>query len=337
MENLSQEEIDALLEEAADDASEMSALESASDDATEGSRAGSAEKVVRSFDFNRPNNNLSKGFERNIRGVSEGFAKDASLSFSNLLRGTADFTFGGMRVSSFGETLSGWENPTCLAVCSMEPLSGVVLLQVEARLMFAFFTKLLGGPVEEPTQVRDFTEIEMGLARKVLTKLLEQFSTATDKVHRVVPLLIQIENNPNYLNAYSESEPVLNLQYTVSIEDVGATLGYVIPLAAFDPVREDFDPREGLDVRSAADRAAEKLKARGLVGGSTATVAARFRSRRIAMGELLSLKAGDTLALEHHVERPLDVDVEGKTLFTGSSGRTGRSRAVQIIDRRKDA
>ena len=336
MDNLSQEEIDALLEEAADDATEFAAA----DDGI-GGDAGAAEtvpgeRVLRSFDFNRPNNNLSKVFERNLRGVSESFAKDASLSFSNLMRGTVDFTFGGMRVNSFGETLSAWENPSCIAVCTMEPLSGVVLVHIEASLMFSIFTKLLGGPIEEPSQVRDFTEIETGMARKVLTKVLEQFSAATDKVHRVVPMLIQIENNPNYLNAFAEAEPVLNLQYSVTMEEVGSTMSFVIPLAAFDPVREEFDPREGIDVRNAADRRAEKEKARTLVGGASAQVSARFRSRRIRLGDLLALAPGDVLNLEHHVERPLDVDVEGRPMFRGASGRVGRARAVQIIGRRED-
>jgi len=340
LENLSQEEIDALLEEAADDASDLEAFESASggDEGAAGSSSAGepGQRVMESFDFNRPNNNLSKTFERNLRGVSESFAKDASLTFSNLMRANADYTFGGVRVNSFGETLSSWENPSCIAVCSMEPLSGVVLLHIEARLMFSFFTKLLGGPIEEPTQVRDFTEIEMGLSRKLIGKILEQFSAATDKVHRVTPVLLQIENNPNYLNAFSEAEPILNLQYSVTMDEVGATMSFIVPLAAFDPVREEFDPREGMDVRSAADRTAEKNRAHSLVGGATALLTARFRSRPIGLRELVSLKPGDFLELEHHIERPLDVDVEGKPMFSGSSGRMGRSRAVQIVGRRKD-
>ncbi len=339
MDNLSQEEIDALLEEAADDASDFEAQEGGGGDAAgdpRGDLDDARERAVRAFDFNRPNNNLSKTFERNLRGVSESFAKDASLSFSNLMRCNCDYTFAGMRVNSFGETLSGWESPSCIAVCSMEPLSGVVLVHVDASLMFSFFTKLLGGPIETPSQVRDFTEIETGLARKVLSKILEQFSAATEKVHRVIPLLVQIENNPNYLNAFAEAEPVLNLQYNVTMEEVGAIMSFVIPLAAFEPVREEFDPREGIDVRNAADRMAEKQQAHGLVGSASALVAARFRSRRIRFDELLALKTGDVLSLEHHVDRPLDVDVEGKPMFRGTSGRVGRSRAVQILGRRED-
>lgn len=343
MDNLSQEEIDALLEEAADDATDF-AIEG---DLPSGEAGGSAafasergtdrERTVRNFDFHRPNNNLSKGFERNVRGVSEGFAKDASLSFSNLMRGTCDFTFGGVRVHSFGETLSAWENPSCIAMCSMEPLQGMVLLHVDASLMFSFFTKLLGGPIEEPSQVRDFTEIEMGMARRVLGKILEIFSVATDKVVRLTPLLIQIENNPNYLNAFPDGEPVLHLQYNVTMEEIGGVMSFIIPLVGFDPVREDFDPREGLDLRNHADRSSEKTKARSLLGSASATLSASFRARPIRIGELLSLKVGDVLELEHHVDRPLDVEIEGKPLFRGVSGRIGRTRAVRLLGRKEEA
>lgn len=346
MDNLSQEEIDALLEEAADDADGAPAAlddgeggqESFEGSGTfEGDVPVARERSVRNFDFNRPNNNLSKGFERNVRGVSEGFAKDASLAFSNLMRATCDFTFGGMRVNSFGETLSGWENPSCIALCSMEPLQGMVLVHVDAALMFSFFTKLLGGPIEEPSQVRDFTEIEMGMARKVLGKILEMFSEASDKVVRVTPLLIQIENNPNYLNAFPDAEPVLNLQYNVTMEEIGSMMSFILPVAAFEPVREQFDPKEGLDVRNATDRSAERTRAQSLVGAATASLSSTFRSRSISIGELLSLKVGDVLELEHHVDRPLDVSIEGKALFQGVSGRVGRSRAVRIIGRKEDA
>lgn len=343
MDNLSQEEIDALLEEAADDASEVAGLgELPSTGAGDGGvfaadAPAARERSVRNFDFHRPNNNLSKGFERNVRGVSESFAKDASLSFSNLMRATCDFTFGGVRVHSFGETLSAWENPSCIAMCSMEPLQGMVLVHVDASLMFSFFTKLLGGPIEEPTQVRDFTEIEMGMARKVLGKILEIFSVATDKVVRLTPLLIQIENNPNYLNAFPDAEPVLHLQYNVTMEEVGSMMSFVLPLVAFDPVREDFDPKEGLDLRSHSDRSSEKHKARTLLGAATASVSASFRSRPIRIGELLSLKVGDVLELEHHVDRPLDVEVEGKPLFRGVSGRIGRTRAIRLLGRKEEA
>lgn len=340
MDNLSQEEIDALLEEAAEDAGELGQIGTAvGDDGSvfaPDSGAG-RERSVRNFDFNRPNNNLSKGFERNVRGVSESFAKDASLVFSNLMRATCDFTFGGIRVHSFGETLSAWENPSCIAVCSMEPLQGMVLVHFDASLMFSFFTKLLGGPIEEPKQVRDFTEIELGMARKLLSKVLEVFSTASDKVVRVTPLLIQIENNPNYLNAFPDAEPVLSLQYNVTMEEVGGLVSFVIPLVAFEPVREDFDPREGLDLRTHADRSKEKRKAGQLIGGATATLRASFRPRAIRIGELLALKVGDVLELEHHVDRPLDVEVEGKPLFRGISGRVGRARAVRLLGRKEEA
>ncbi len=346
MDNLSQEEIDALLEEAADEIDESAESDPGSESSAAAAGGATGEVFVddggagrgpaRSFDFHRPNNNLSKGFEKNVRGVSESFAKDASLAFSNLMRATCEFTFGGIRVHSFGESLSSWENPSCIAACSMEPLQGLVLMHVDAPLMFSFFTKLLGGPIEEPSQVRDFTEIETGLARKVLQKVLELFGVATGKVVRVAPLLIQIENNPNYLNAFSDGEAVLNLQFNVSMEEVSGVMSFVVPLVAFEPVREQFDPREGIDMRNPSERAAEKARARRLVGATEVTLAATFRPRQLTMAELLALQPGDVLELGHHVDRPLDVAVEGYGLFEGLSGRIGRNRAIRILGRKEE-
>lgn len=340
MENLSQEEIDALLEEAEDDAAEAVGVEGGDDpfaggDSQDPTAAG--DDAIRDFDFHRPNNNLSRGFDRSLRGVSESFAKDASLAFSNLVRANCDFNFGGVRVTSFGENLSGWDSPSCISVCSMEPLQGMVLLYADASLMFSFFTKLLGGPIEEPSAVRDFTEVELGMARKLIQKVLEIFSLASDKVVRVTPLLIQIENNPNYLNAFSDGEPVLNLEFSIAMEEIGGAMAFVIPLAAFEPVRDKFDPKEGLDVRNATDRVRERNRAEMNLGNAMTTLAATFRPRPIQMRELLSLQLGDVLALGHHVSKPLNVDVEGKALFEGVSGQVGRSRAVRILGRKKES
>ncbi len=335
MENLSQEEIDALLEEATEEESVAAGgSEGSKDDGA--SAFSSTEPTPVAYDFNVPSTNLTRVFDRNLRGVCESFSKDSSLIFSNLLRTTCDFSYNGAEVRSFGETLSAFENPSCIALCSMEPLSGSVLFHVDASLMFVFFTKLLGGPIEEPGMVRDFTEIEMGMARKILQKVLESFGLATDKVKRLTPMLIQIENNPNYLNAFNEGEAVINLEFTVLAGEIPGNMTFVIPQIAFEPVKEDFDPKEGFDVRNPADRLAERRRARDLVGQSMVDVSVRFDPRQMPVRNLLNLKVGDTIPLTHHVSRPLDVYVEGRPMFVAHSGQLGQSQAVRILGRKKE-
>jgi flagellar motor switch protein FliM len=330
MENLSQEEIDALLEEATEEESGTTA-ESGSDSSGPGTVFSSSDSGAVPYDFNVPNTNLTRVFDRNLRGVSESFAKDSSLVFSNLLRTTCDFSYNGAEVRSFGETLSAFENPSCIALCSMEPLSGSVLFHVDSSLMFTFFTKLLGGPIEEPPQVRDFTEIEMCMARKVLQKVLESFGLATDKVSRLTPMLIQIENNPNYLNAFNDGEAVIVLEFTVMTGDLPGKMTFVLPQIAFEPVKEEYDPKEGLDVRNPADRMAERRRARSLVGQSLAEVSVRFDASQMPMRRLLEMKVGDSVRLDHHVSRPLEVLVEGRRLFRAHSGQLGQAQAVRIL------
>ena len=48
------------------------------------------------------------------------------------------------------------------------------------------------------------------------------------------------------------------------------------------------------------------------------------------METLLALKEGDLLALDHPVDRPLDLMINGKVKYRGEVVGTGRKRAIQI-------
>jgi flagellar motor switch protein FliM len=176
----------------------------------------------------------------------------------------------------------------------------------------------------------------MGMSRKVLQRVLESFGLASDKVSRLTPMLIQIENNPNYLNAFNEGEAVINLEFSVSAGEIPGKMTFVVPQNAFDPVKEAYDPKEGLDVRNPADRMAEQRRARQLVGYSQVEVSVRFEPRQLPMRQLLKLGVGDSIQLTHHVGKPLDVFIEDKPMFVAQSGQLGQAQAVRILGPKKE-
>lgn len=335
MDNISQEEIDALIDEAAE------AEDGAAEAATEVPEAGpepasfeaSHDTGPQSYDFNRPHN-LSRTFERTLRGICETYAKVATLSFSNLVRANCVFTFGGLKLASFGEAFAAVENPSGIAVVELAPLKGVSLVTVDAGAMFSLFTKLLGGPIEATKQIRDFTEIEVNLARKIMDRLLENFTASAEKVVDLSSQVNQIENNPNYLNVYADGETVVNLQYTIAIEELNGFLNFFLPLSAFEPVRDIFDPKEGM-ARPGQDPA-ERQRIEQAVNAVPATVSVRLASQDIGLDELTRLREDDVLPLAHAVGRPLDVMVEGDRMFQGTLGQVGQTRACRIVGRVKE-
>jgi flagellar motor switch protein FliM len=242
-----------------------------------------------------------------------------------------------VRVSSFGEAYGAVENPSCIAVTTMPPLKGSVLLVLDASIAFSLFTRLLGGPLEEPAQVRDFTELESGMARRLVERLLENLRGAAERLVPLTPAVAQIENNPSYVQAFSDTEMVLTLQFSVGLDSLRGTLSLLMPLAAFEPVRSLFDPKESMELRGPAEKGRDRKLAAGLLHGARAQVSARFRSRRASLRELLELREGDILALAHPVNAPLSLSVEGKHMFDGVPGRVGRSRAVRIVRRAKES
>lgn len=345
MDELSQEEIDALIDQADDDAAvegeSPAEATAAAGAAVHGDDPGElpetlGDRPVLRFDFNQPHN-LGRRFERNVRGVCEAFTKVSTLGLTNLLRANTSVTFRELRLTSFAEEYGQLENPSCIAVASLSPMAGVALLVVDIGLMFSTFGKLLGGPVEEATVRRDFSEIEMGLARKVLSRVLEHWGTANEKMLELDPRLIQVENNPNYLNVFGDSETVLSLSYNVGVEPVSGALKLIVPMAAFEPVMEVFDPKEGLDLRDPRERQELRGRIGRVLERTGSVVSARFRERDVALAELLSLRPGSVLPLGHHVHSPLTVTVEGRPMFEGIAGEVGQARAVRIAGRMTEA
>ncbi len=334
MDNLSQEDIHAILDDAAEESPGVATATSDEDvdsvDATEGPA-----DLVEAHDFNRPFN-LSRNFERTLRGVCENFSKTSTLAFSNLVRANCAFSFGGVSLSSFGEAFAGVENPSCIIICSMPPLKGPVLLSVDAGLMYSLFTKLLGGPLEETTQLRDFTEIEHGMARRIVDEILGHFRTAAEKVVALQPEIVRIENNPSYLNVLSETETVLSLQYSIGIENIDGGMTFYLPLAAFEPVRDLFDPKEAGGVSAGGDPRVRSQVSQFL-HDTPVHVSARLCTREHPCEELVALKIDDVLPVGHPVNRPVEVLVEGRPMFEATVGKVGESRALRILSRKEES
>jgi flagellar motor switch protein FliM len=335
VENLSQVELDALIGAAAQQAGgEDPAAAEAADLGGQGQPAGQA--AVRNFDFNQPNT-LSRSFERNLRSLCESFSKIASLSFTNQVRTSCVVSFVNLRVFSFGEAYAGVENPSCIAVSTMPPLKGTMLLVIDAGMMFSLFTRLLGGGVEEPTQIRDFTELEMGMSRRIVERVLDHFRSASERIVALKPTVSHIENNPSYVQALSDTEMVLALQHSIGLDTLRGTLTFILPLAAFEPVRNLFDPKESIELRGSAEKSRDRRLVRAALQRTEATLTVHFVPRRARLREVLALKVDDVLPLGHPANRPLTVNVERKHMFDAVAGRSGQARAVRIVRRLKES
>lgn len=284
----------------------------------------------RRYDFTRPNS-ISRNFEQNLNAVGESYSKTGTIDFTSLFRMTTTVEFQGMRQSTYLEYLEELPNPTCAAMVTMAPLKGFVLMHIDLGLSFLFLKKLMGGTVDAEDSVREFTEIERGINAGLVGRFTDIFRKATHKWIDVKPEFVNLENNPNYLSGLAEGTALIILKFMVKLDTVEGMLEIGFPLAAFDPVREIFDPQEAVEIRTPTEKKDDRRRILDMIQGTPTEVTVQLASKNCTLQDVMDMAVGKIIHLPQGMDAPLLVEIEGQPSWLGEAGRIGQNRAVKLI------
>ena len=284
----------------------------------------------RKYDFNRPHN-ISRAFEQNLQSIAETFAKTGGIDFTSLLRMTVGVEYNGLHQCSFGEYMVELPNPTCASMVTLAPLKGYSLLHLDLGMCFVFMKKLMGGaPVSEDT-VREFTEIERGINAGLVERFLEIFRKSATKLVQLDPGFVSLENNPNYLSGIAEGEAMVVMKFQVKLDTVEGPVEIAMPLSAFGPVRDTFDPEDAIELRTGDELRDDRRKILDMVRTTGSELVVSLGEIGSNLEEILNMAVGDLIHLPQTVDAPLTVHVEGQEAWLGDAGRVGQQRAIKLI------
>src|SRR5208283_105573 len=175
MSSLSQEEIDALINQLSGQTGGPPAKE-----AIDGRR-------VKSFDF-RFNKRLDK-FSNNqlqtLRTLHENFTRLLNNSLSVYLRTRVEATIVSIEQISYGDFIA-----------SIDPLPGSGIVQVDLNLVFSIIDRLLGGPGWFPNKLRDLTDIERTLMQRFMARMLNSYRESWNYLLTLSLKIEALDSNP---------------------------------------------------------------------------------------------------------------------------------------------
>lgn len=290
---------------------------------------GNLDGGPRRYDFNRPTN-ISRTFEQNLQSLAESFAKTGTIDFTSLMRMTTTVEFQGLKQTTFAEYIEELPNPTCGAMVTLAPLKGYSMIHIDLGLCFVFLKKLMGGTPDMEDSVREFTEIERGINAGLVGRFTDIFCKAAAKLIKLEPGFGNLENNPNYLGGIADGEAMIVLKFRVKVDTVEGPVEIGLPLPAFSPVREIFDPVQDIELRTNHELQDDRRKVLDLIQSTGTELTVELGGFDTNLEEIVKLKVGDILHLPQGVESPLKVMIEGEHAWLGEAGRIGQSRAVKL-------
>jgi flagellar motor switch protein FliM len=315
---LSQAEVDALLGTIQDGYIELETMDL------------SAFGNVVPYDFSKPHS-LSRVFAGNLATVADSYAKAISISLSNYYRSTVSASPKGLRHILFQDYIERISKPSCISIINLPPLRGQAVLDLDLRIVFALVDKLMGGggkPIDEP---RDFTDIEYRVSAKIIEKLLADLSVGSDRFVDIKPALSRIENNPEFVNICTGTERVISLEFEINMGDFDGMLSVCIPISAFEPVIDRFNPVDEVPERSAGEKSEDMRKLRETLSEVKLEVCVQIGRAEIPIARAKNLKEGDILVLDRKTSDPIDVLVEDIPKFLGIPGTVGARKAVKLV------
>ena len=281
-----------------------------------------------SYDFTKPHS-LSRSFTNNLSTISDGFSKAASMTLSTYLRASVTVIPLEPRHIHFQEFVTSAGNPSCLGIINLDPLKGQSVLEIEASIIFSLVDKLMGGSGETLDNQREFTEIEIKVAPRVMEKLLADFAMGSKRFVEMKPTVSRIEHNPEYGNICSGSERVVALDYEINMGQFTGMIHFGIPVSSFESVIDLLDPVDEQPERSPEERRQDIETLKNTLRRVSLEVRVDIGETRIPISKVRNLREGDVVVLDNRVTAPVDIIVEGKRKFKGIPGLVNGKKAVR--------
>ncbi len=323
MSSLSQEEIDALINQLS---SEPAALE----DALEG-------KKIKSFDF-RFNKRLDK-FSNNqlqtLRTLHENFTRLLNNSLSVYLRTRVEASIISIEQISYGDFIASIGIPSILSIYSMDPLPGSGIVQVDLNLVFSIIDRLLGGPGWFPQKLRDLTDIERTLMQRFMARMLNSYRESWNYLLTLSLKIEALDSNPQFIPRIIPLDQIVAyVSMELKIGDMTGVMNFCLPhlvLQSISTQLTDFQwSPTVLAGRGMTEEDIQQL-ARN-VEKSEVDVEVELGKTTVSLRDLVALQPGDVILFDKPASAPLLARINEREKFHVYPGVNKDRLAVQVAD-----
>jgi flagellar motor switch protein FliM len=221
------------------------------------------------------------------------------------------------------------DNPTVLAVVSIEPLPGTLLMELSSATAMTAIDHMLGGP-GGPQPERPLTEVEMPLLRGLLERMLGELRYGFESLVDLSPKLREIEYNAQFLRAHQQGDAVVVASFDLKIGVEECLASLCLPFNSILPVLEKQETIE----LTAVERLVRDSSYRNLTAGLSAApidVAVRFQPIRMRTDDIVDLQPGDVVPLGHPTSMPLEVTVNQRVFAHAVPGNQGARLACLVV------
>lgn len=314
---LSQEEIDSLL----------AAL--ASGNLEEIKEEKKEEVRYRKYDFRRPNK-FSKENLRTLHLIHDNFARLISNFLTGYLRTNISVKVASVDQATYEDFLISVPTPTLITTFKLHPLKGSMVMETNLHFIFPIISLLFGGNGDMPPELRELTDIELAVIKKLNLRLLENLAQSWQDIIQVEPEIESLENNPRLHQVLAPNEIVAIITFTTEILGNNGLINICLPFEVLDPLLAKLSASYWFSHTATADREAFRYHMENFLADSELNLTAILGETALRVREFLKIEPGDIIVLDRRLDDDLELLVEDQLLFKVQPGRFGEKLCCQV-------
>jgi flagellar motor switch protein FliM len=259
--------------------------------------------------------------------VYDKFARLLRDSLSSSLQRAVAIDFVSTEMVKYQEFISAFSNPTNFSLWCMEPLIGNALLAIEPNLVFSLIDCMFGGDGRPTANVREFTEIEQRMIKKVAEEILSKFEKAWSSIYTVTIQLKKIESKPEFVQLVPPSDSMMVVVFSIKRPEFTGNFHLAIPYLMIEPIKDQLSPKY-LREKDTAHPWRSRLTE--LIKNTHITVIAELGRTKQTVRDLLNLQVDDILKLNGGPEDLISICIDQIPKYEGYPGIIKGNRAVEI-------
>ncbi|MGZ3497665.1 MAG: flagellar motor switch protein FliM [Vulcanimicrobiaceae bacterium] len=321
MSSLSQEEIDALINQLSQEPpDEPQAVE---------------QKRIKSIDF-RFNKRLDK-FSNNqlqtLRTLHENFTRLLNNSLSVYLRTRVEATIVSIEQISYGDFIASIGIPSILSIYSMDPLPGSGIVQVDLNLVFSIIDRLLGGPGWFPQKLRDLTDIERTLMQRFMARMLNSYRESWNYLLTLSLKIEALDSNPQFIPRIIPLDQIVAyVSCELKVGDMAGIMNFCLPYLVLQSISTQLTDFQWSPTVVAGRGMTEEDIAQLArnVERAQVDVEVELGKTTVSLRDLVALAPGDVVLFDKPTDQPLIAKVNEREKFRVFPGVNKDRIAVQI-------
>jgi len=229
--------------------------------------------------------------------INERFARHLRSSLLTYMRRNADISVGAVQIQKYGDFIRNLPVPANINLMQMKPLRGTALFVFDPKLVFLVVDNLFGsdGRYHVRVEGRDFTQTEQRIIKRLLNLTLDSYGTAWKPVYPLDFEYVRSEMHARLANIVTPNEVVINTTFHIEFGPVGGSLNVCIPYSMIEPIRSLLsNPLQ--DEVEVDRRWINQLATQ--VQSADIELRAPFATLESTIAQLLKLQVGDVLPVE---------------------------------------